>query len=90
MTAGQSLLDLISIQMGCTYLSDLKLLTDTQRALLAHKLEPLTPREEDLDQWNDVLVYLANVPPETSAHGAKTHLIQHLLHPSGRQRESTK
>lgn len=90
MIAEQSLLNLISIQMGCTYLSDLKLLTDTQRALLAHKLEPLTPREEDLGQWNDALVYLANVPPEASAHGAKTRLIQCLMQPSERQHESTK
>lgn len=79
MITEQSLLDLIAIQMGCTCLSDLRFLTGIQRMRLAHKLEPLTPREEDLNQWNDALVYLTNVPPETSARMAKKRLIQCLL-----------
>ena len=86
----QSLLDLIAIQMNCTYLSDLKFLTGAQRTTLAHKLESLTPREEDLAQWNDALAYLTNAPPETSAHGAKARLIQFLLQPPEQQHESTR
>lgn len=82
MIAEQSLLDLIAIQMGCDDLSDLKFLTDAQRAALAHKLEFLTPREEDLNQWNDALVYLTSAPPEASAGMAKKRLTQCLLQPA--------
>lgn len=77
----QSLLDLLAIQMGCTYLSDLKFLTEAQRVHLAHKLEPLTPREEDLDQWNDALEYLTGAASEASALEAKQRLIQLLSDP---------
>lgn len=89
MTAEQSLLDLLAIQMGCTYLSDLKFLTEAQRVHLAHKLEPLTPREEDLDQWNDALDYLTGAPPETNASMAKDRLLQ-LLSESDTARKTLK
>lgn len=39
----QSLLDLVSIQMGCEYLSDLRFLDSGQRAALAWKLERIPP-----------------------------------------------
>ena len=75
----QSLLDLIAIQMGCPHLSDLHFLTGAQRERLAAKLGTLTPREEDLDQWNEALAYLTQAPPQPSAQGAKIRLIQRLL-----------
>lgn len=81
MITGQSLLELISIQMGCA-LSDLHCLSEPQRQYLAQKLEPLTPRKEDLDEWNDALGHLTNTPPETSASMAKIRLIQQLLQPT--------
>lgn len=43
MTAEQSLLDLLSIQMGCMYLSDLRFLSPEQRRYLAQKLERIHP-----------------------------------------------
>lgn len=59
MTAQLSLLDGLSIQMRCDYLSDLRFLNAGQRALLAQKLERLAAEEEDLHDWNDALEYLA-------------------------------
>ena len=56
MMVEQSLLDLLAIQMKCEYLSDLRFLTQEQRQYLAHKLECLTPREENIRDWNDALV----------------------------------
>lgn len=44
MTVEQSLLDLLSIQMKCEYLSDLRFLSQEQRRYLAQKLNRLTPR----------------------------------------------
>ena len=41
MMARQSLLDLMSIQIGCMYLSDLRFLSPEQRRYLARKLERL-------------------------------------------------
>ena len=78
MTAEQSLLDLLSIQMGCMYLSDLRFLSLEQRRYLAQKLDWLTPREEDIREWNDALEYLTGAPPEDTARAAKERLV-HLL-----------
>ena len=78
MTAEQSLLDLLSIQMCCMYLSDLRFLSPEQRRYLARRLELLTPREEDVREWNDALDYLAEAPPEDTARAAKERLV-HLL-----------
>jgi len=78
MTAEQSLLDLLSIQMGCMYLSDLRFLSPEQRRYLARRLELLTPREEGVREWNDALDYLAEAPPEDTARAAKERLV-HLL-----------
>lgn len=53
MTEEQSFLDLLSIQIGCTYLSDLRFLSPEQRQYLAQKLDRMTPQEEDVREWND-------------------------------------
>lgn len=78
MMVEQSLLDLLAIQMKCDYLSDLRFLTQGQRQYLAQKLDRLTPREEDIRDWNDALVYLTNAAPEQSARGAKERLVKLL------------
>lgn len=78
MMVEQSLLDLLAIQMKCEYLSDLRFLTQEQRQYLAHKLECLTPREENIRDWNDALVYLTGVPPENTAQTAKERLVSLL------------
>lgn len=74
----QSLLDLLTIQMRCTYLSDLQFLLPAQRYYLSQVLERLTPREEDLRDWNDTLEYLTGMPPEKTAVEAKQKLIEQL------------
>lgn len=79
MTVQLSLLDVMSIQMRCDYLSDLRFLNGGQRTLLAQKLERLTAAEEDLHDWNDALEYLAQAPPEQTAQAAKERLIALLF-----------
>lgn len=83
MTVDQSLLDLLSIQMGCMYLSDLRFLSPEQRRYLAQKLERMTPREEDVREWNDALDYLTEAPPEDTAQAAKERLVHLLSQPCG-------
>lgn len=79
MTAEQSLLlDLLSFQMGCMYLSDLRFLSPEQRGYLAQRLDRLRPRQEDIREWNDALNYLTGAPPEDTARAAKERLV-HLL-----------
>lgn len=78
MAVRQSLLDLMAIQMGCAYLSDLRFLDIGQRQYLAGKLERLTPREADLREWNDALDYLTGAPPEKTAQAARERLVQLL------------
>ena len=74
----QSLLELLLIQMGCECLSDLHHLTITQRNYLAQKLKPLSPRQEDLGDWNEALTYLTGESEEKTALAAKTRLIEQL------------
>lgn len=78
MMVRQSLLDLMSIQMGCMYLSDLRFLSPEQRRYLARELERLTPREEDIKDWNDALTYLTDSPPAATAIAAREQLIKTL------------
>ena len=78
MMVEQSLLDLLSIQMKCEYLSDLRFLSPEQRQYLAQRLNRLTPREEDAREWNDALGYLTGAPPEDTALAAKERLVQLL------------
>lgn len=81
MIVEQSLLDLMAIQMRCMYLSDLRFLSLEQRRYLAQKLERLTPREENVREWNDALGYLTGAPSEETSYAAKERLIQFLQNP---------
>ena len=81
MIVRQSLLELLSIQMGCMYLSDLRFLSLEQRRYLAQKLDRLTPREEDVREWNDALGYLTGASPEETAQAAKEQLVKLLQKP---------
>lgn len=81
MTAGQSLLDLLSIQMGCMYLSDLRFLSPEQRRYLVQKLERMNPWEEDVWERNDALDYLTEAPPDDTSQATKVRLIYLLSQP---------
>ena len=85
MMVEQSLLDLLAIQMKCDYLSDLRFLSSEQRRYLAQKLDRLTPREEDLQDWNDALTYLTGMPQGKTAVEAKRNLIERLCLPEDKQ-----
>lgn len=77
-----SLLDVMAVQMGCMYLSDLRFLNGGQRALLAQKLERLTAEDEDLRDWNDALQYLTgDGQPRATAAQARAALIAGLSAP---------
>ena len=78
---GACLLDLIAIQMGCTYLSDLRFLDSPQRAALAERLKRLTPKSSDLRDWNDALQYLTGDSPKATAEDARAALIAGLTAP---------
>lgn len=74
-----SLLDLMSIQMGCDYLSDLRFLDHIQRAELAEKVRNLPARDTDLHDWNGALKYLTgDNRPRATAEQAKSALIAGL------------
>ena len=77
----QSLLDLLSIQMKCEYLSDLRSLSPEQYRYLAHKLSQMVPHEEDIRDWNDALDYLTGKPPEKTAEAARDKLVSLLGSP---------
>ena len=72
------LLDLLAIQMKSEYLSDLLFLPQGQRQYLAQKPHRLTPREEDIQDWNGALQYLTRSPPEKSTQEAQWTLVSAL------------
>lgn len=77
-----SLLDVMAVQMGCMYLSDLRFLNSGQRALLAQKLERPTAEDKDLRDWNDALQYLTgDGQPRATAEEARAALIAGLSAP---------
>lgn len=73
-----SLLDLLYMQMGCTYLSDLRDLNAPQRKDLVRRVDRIPAKEEDLKDWNDALAYLTQSSPEQTAQAAKERLINLL------------
>ena len=73
-----SLLDLLAVQMRCTYLSDLRFLSNMQRRHLARMVDAVVPLDEDLWEWNDALEYLSGLPPQKTAIEAKTALVKAL------------
>lgn len=78
MTKKLPLLDAMSIQMHCEYLSDLHSLDNEQRTSLAQKVEQLSPEAMELHDWNNALEYLAHAPPERTAKAAKERLVRFL------------
>lgn len=76
-----SLLDVMAVQMGCMYLSDLRFLSSGQRVALARKLEKIPPRTSDLHDWNDALDYLVGGPAQPTAEEARAALIAGLSAP---------
>ena len=73
------LLEFLQYKAGCTYLSDLRRLDGWQRARLARVLEQVPAEAADLQTWNDALNYLAQAPPEETAHAARERLISRLM-----------
>ena len=79
-----SLLDAMSIQMGCAYLSDLRFLNSEQQRRLAQALEKIPADSATLFEWNDALEYLtggkAALP---DAAQARTALMEALAAANG-------
>ena len=75
------LLEYLSYQAGCGYLSDLKYIGSWQKARLARVLEEIPAEAADLRIWNDALGYLAPAPPEQAAEDARALLITKLSQP---------
>ena len=72
------LLEFLSIQTRCLYLSDLRSLSPSQRKGLLLKIESIEPKDEDIREWNEALEYLAGAPPENTAELARKRLMEYL------------
>lgn len=75
------LLDALSIQADCRYLSDLKYLNNWQRMRLARDLEQVPADAAELKEWNDALAYFSREPPQNTAEAARERLLQVLSRP---------
>ena len=74
------LLEYLSHQAGCVYLSDLRYISGWQRARLARVLEEIPAKAADLRTWNDALDYLAQTEPKRTTEHARARLIATLNH----------
>lgn len=72
------LLEALSIQADCTYLSDLKHLDGLRRARLVRALERVPPDAAELREWNDAPEYLTGAQPRADAEQARAALITGL------------
>lgn len=81
MTFEIPLVDALSIQADCMYLSDLRYLDKWQRVRLARILEQLPADAASLEEWNNALQYLAQQSPEETAEAARERLLQSLSQP---------
>lgn len=72
------LLEALSIQADCTYLSDLKHLDGLRRARLVRALERVPPDAAELRERNDALEYLIGAQPRADAEQARAALITGL------------
>lgn len=72
------LLDYLSFQMKCEYLSELRFLSRPGRLQLAKIINQLPLEEHSLAEWNEALCYLAEYPPEKTAQIARDRLLQAL------------
>ena len=72
------LLEALSIQADCAYLSDLKHLVGLRRARLVRALERVPPDAAELREWNDALEYLTGTQPCADAEQARAALIAGL------------
>lgn len=90
MNTSMSLLDVMAIQAGCEYLSDLRYIDDLQRLRLARALEKVSPQSGTLFEWNDALEYLTGEPHQPTPEAAKERLMRALAAPrtKGRQEQT--
>ncbi|WP_417083211.1 hypothetical protein [Evtepia gabavorous] len=72
------LLDALTIQADCDYLSDLKHLNDWQKIRLARELAKVPADAAALKEWNDALEYLTGAQPCDNAEQARAALIAGL------------
>lgn len=69
------LLDFLSSQLNCQYLSDLKFLKKDKIKMVYKILENISEEDFSLFDWNDALEYLAEENPEQEKNKAKEKLI---------------
>lgn len=82
MRVEMSLLENLALQLGCTYLSDLRFLQSWERMRLVQRLENIPAEAAGLSDWNDALEYLTgDKHPRSDAAQAKTALVEALSAP---------
>lgn len=72
------LLEILARRMGCAYLSDLKYLDTSGRAVLAGLVRGTGAGQALREEWNDALSYLTGQPPQPDAGTARRALLDAL------------
>lgn len=82
------LLDFLSEQVECQYLSDLHSLTDLQKAKLALMVQSLVAADANLFEWNDAAAYITGGAGSfTTAEDAANAIIEYCADTSQPSKE---
>lgn len=82
------LLDFLSEQVECQYLSDLYSLTDLQKAKLALVVQSLVTADANLFEWNDAAAYITGGTGSfTTAEDAANAIIEYYTDTSQPSKE---
>lgn len=74
-----SVLEYLSMRLGCVYLSDLRSLCRADKRRAYHVLEKIQPECDSLKNWNDALAYLTNESPAEDCVTAREKLMAFLI-----------
>ena len=74
-------MQVLACQMNCTYLSDLRFLSERRREELAEEVKNLSSDVASLEEWNDALLYLTGCGPEETVKEAQSRLAEQLRTP---------
>lgn len=74
-----SLLEYLSMRLGCMYLSDLRFLRRIDKLRAYRILKKIQPECDSLKNWNDALDYLAHESPAENCVMAREKLMAFLI-----------
>ena len=71
-----SLLEYLTLRMGCGCISDLRTLSSVQRQDFVRHIQSMHVSDASVSEWNDALLYLTDEPSRKTAGEARDALMR--------------